>query len=196
MADRMHSVHEPVVVRNRAALRVACVPLIAFGAACLYAAVAIPGTDGIGPVAAVLLVGLMLLTGLCGVLGGAVGLLMKQTFSDSRITMRKYLRTFVIDAATASRIRQVKASIHTGRSQIPVGRLQVVGDESHTRIAPRAFIDETLTNADAGMACLDEWVRRRPELVAGDPAARQVFVDRGVLPTQVGQGSGSSSPPA
>lgn len=187
--------HEPVVVRNRWWLRLACVPLLGIGLACLYAAAVLPGTDGIGGVTTVLLVVLMLLTGLGGVLGAAVGLLMKQTFSDTQVTMRKYVRTFVIDASTASRIRQIRASIHTGRSQLPIGRLQVVGDESHTRMAPRAFIDETLTNAEAGMACLEEWVRRRPELVADDPAARQVFVDRGVLPVQPAQGSESSSPP-
>lgn len=187
--------HDPVVVRNRWWLRLACIPLLAIGVGCLWAAAAIPGADGMGVVPRVLLVVLMLLTGLCGVLGAAVGMLMKQTFSDTQVTMRKYARTFVIDATTASRIRQVRASIHTGRSQVPIGRLQVVGDESHTRVAPRAFLDETLTNADAAMACLEEWVRRRPELVADDPAARQVFVDRGVLAPQPGQGSGSSSPP-
>lgn len=192
----MDSVHEPVVVRNRWWLRLASVPIFALGVACLLVIAGILGAEGLGPVAKVLLVLLMLITGLVSVVGAAVGLLMKQTFSDTQITMRKYVRTFVIDATTASRIRQIRASIHTGRSQIPIGRLQVVGDESRTRIAPRAFIDETLTNAEAGMACLDEWVRRRPELVTGDPAARQVFVDRGVLPAHPVPGYGSpSSPP-
>lgn len=177
-ADRLV---RPVVVRNRGWLRVVSVPVFALGIVCLLAVLGILGTDALGLATKVFLALLMLVTGLTGVFGGAVGLLMKQTFSDTRITMRKYVRTFVIDAATASRIRQVRAAIHTGRSQIPIARLQVVGDESRTRIAPRAFIDETLTNADAGMACLDAWVRRRPELVAGDVAARQLFVDRGVL---------------
>ncbi|MGZ4487031.1 MAG: hypothetical protein ACXVW1_03820 [Nocardioides sp.] len=187
--------HTPVVVRNRWWLRLAGIPLVAVGVVCLTLAVTLPASTSLGTGAKVFLVPLMLLVGLTGVFGGAVAVLMKQTFSDTQVTMRKYVRTFVIDAGTASRIRQVRASVHTGRSQVPVGRLQVVGDESRTRMAPRAFIDETLTHAEEGMACLDEWVRRRPELVAGDPAARQVFVDRGALPSDVGQGSGGPSSP-
>ena len=170
-----------VVVRNRPWLRALSIPLLGLGICAWLALVALvtSPTAGIGikiVIGAVVLVLAVTLT-----LGAPAGFLLRETFSPTGITVRKYLRARRIDAATASRIRQVRAAVRTGRFQVPIGRLQVVGDEAAGPTAPRAILDETLTHADAAMAVLDEWVRRRPELVADDRAAREVFESRGVL---------------
>lgn len=115
-----------------------------------------------------------------------IGPALKETFTPTTIRARGIGRTHTIELATASRIRQVRAAVHTGRGTVPVGRLQITGDRTH-KIPMNAILDPTLTHFDAAMAILDEWVRQRPELVADDVAARDVFVGRGVLSPTTGR---------
>lgn len=175
---------EVVVVRNRWWLRLLAVPVFLLGL-CAWAAlvdVVVLGDLGVGMR---LLLGLVLLVfAVTATMGGPAGLLLRETFSATEITVRPMLRTRRIELASASRIRSVRAAVRTGRFTVPIGRIQVVGDETRSRFAPRAILDETFTHAEEAAAVLDEWVRRRPELVADDPVARGVFEERGVLQPQ------------
>ncbi len=170
-----------VVVRNRPWLRLLSLPLLGLGICAWLALFALVTSSTAGIGIKIVIGFVVLVLALAITLGAPAGLLLKETFSPTEITVRKYLRTHRIEAASASRIRQVRAAVRTGRFQVPIGRLQVVGDETAGPMAPRAILDETLTHAEAAMAVLDEWVRRRPELVADDRGAREVFESRGVL---------------
>ena len=172
---------QTVVVRNRWLLRAASPVLLGVGVVALVAAWAVATGDSVTGVARPVVVLLLLPLGVAGVAAGPTGLLMRETFGPDEITVRPTFRTRRIALADATEIRSVRAAVHTGRSRIPVGRLQVVGPRSPRGLAVRAILDETLVNADRAAAVLDEWVRRRPELVAAHPDVRRLFEARGVL---------------
>lgn len=174
-------IEDRVVVRDRLLLRATAPVLFFFGVAALCAIYALLTTDQVSGIARVLVIVLMIPLAFAGILGGPTALMLRETFSRDEITVRPILRTRRIALADASEIRQVRAAVHTGQVVTPIGRLQVVGPRSQGGMAVRAILDQTFTHAEEAGAILDEWVRRRPELVS-DPQVRRIFVERGALP--------------
>ena len=180
---------DAVTVRMRWWIRLALVPIAGIGVVIWAAVVGIlvgRTHTGVGALGTTLIVALLLFLAVLITYSALGAWLMKQTFTATEIRVRTFWRTRVIELATASRIRQVRAAIRTGRRTVPLPRLQVVGDESRG-LPVRAQVDATLVHAEEAMAVLDEWVRRRPELVDDDPdGARRWFQGRRVIsaPTQ------------
>lgn len=170
-----------VVVRNRLLLRAVGPVILLVGLAALYAVYGLLTTDQVTGLARVLVIVLLLPLAFAGIFGGPTVLMLRETFTRDEITVRPILRTRRIALADATEIRQVRAAVHTGQVAIAIGRLQVVGPRSPRGAAVRAILDQTFTHADEAATILDDWVRRRPELVS-DPQVRRIFVDRGVLP--------------
>ena len=170
-----------VVVQNRWFLRALSPVILVLGLLALWGAWEVATGDQVTGVARVIVVLLLLPLAVACLVGAPTGLLMRETFAPTEITVRPAFRTRRIALADATEIRSVRAAVHTGRFQIPIGRLQVVGPRSPRGVAVRAILDETLTHADDAARVLDAWVRQRPELVADHPDVRRIFEERGVL---------------